>query len=678
MAEDDWAANYRAWLQGQPLPQDKGHEGFNPINPFSYYDSLSGKYGYQTAARGAQAVGDQSRAFADQQWGRQMEGLQGALGAYGPSNDYWQRNYANQGPGAMENWWQQNQGQFSGQSNQQNAYRDYNAWMGNQANNATLAGQGTAQQYLAGNTAANDAYYQMRNQLGSYSGPQNTQSAYNLANLSLRQPGAGEDYWAQNQQRYNTGGAARDVYDLYSGQLAGPSRSETFDRNMANELNSTTSDAKKNLDAMLAWSSGPTAGQKNEGENKGYVRGADDLSRFYQSQLPALQGPGTYEQFVSADINGDNPLYQRTKDRGIAQINQEMARRGGFQAPAAIDRIGNYTAELDAQDYDRRRQSAQTAQQMQLARIGQGGQLAQGVGAQKLQQGQALQGMDVANEAGELSRKGFGMQAVQNQVGNALASQKLQLEAAGQADNSALARLQGLQNMASAGDQSTLGFLNAGQNAANDAQSQQLARLMGMANMGNMADQLKLSSDQQGLARMMSSYGMAQGADQSNLARAQQIFNMGQGVDQSNLARYGMQQNAAQGTDQFNLARLLGGGQMAGNAQNAEQQRMAQAFASLFGMNNAQAGLYGQFYGQGGQLSGQAFSDAMNAYANAAGLRGQAQNAGGQYAMQLGNMALNGYGMSRYGGGGFPGGGQNFYYGPNGYQYGPNGAPIIA
>jgi len=600
-------------------------------NPFSASNigatGVGGGTGNQYAANGAQLASDQYRQFSDEQWRRQMEGLGGALGSYGPSNDYWQRNYANQGPGAMEQWWAQNQGQFSGDTNQGNAYRDYRAWMNNPANNATLNGQTTAQQYLAGNTAANDSYYANRDKLSNYSGPQNTQSAYNLANLSLRQPGAGEDYWAQNQQRYNTGGAARDVYDLYSGQLAGPSRSETFDRNSALEIESTKSDAKKQLDAMLSWSGGPTAGQKNEAENKGYVRNAGDISQYYQSQLPALSGPGQFEQFMSADINGNNPLYQRTKEKGIAQINQEMARRGGFNSGSAIDRIGNYTAELDAQDYQRRRDAAAQAQQMQLARIGQGTQTAGASSANKLQQGQALQGMDVSNEAGELGRKQFGMSAVQNQMQNELAAKQFELQSAGQSDRSKLERLQGLQGMGSAADDSTLGFLNAGQKAANDSQSQMLARLMGNMNAGNMADQTKLASDQQQLARIMASFGMAQGSDQSNLARAQQIFNMGQGVDQSMMNRFGLQQNMAQGTDQFNLARLLGGGQMAGNVQDSEQRRMAQAFASLFGMNNAQAGQYQGFYGQGGQLSGQEFDNAMNAMVDAYLNRGKAKDA---------------------------------------------------
>jgi len=595
---------------------------------------------YKNAAAGARDISQQGQAFSSEQWRRQMEGLDRAQGAYAPSQSYWQSAYGSQGPGAMENWWNQNQSQFTRQPLQQQAYNGYQDWMNNGVN-ATQQGANAANQYLGGPTAASQAYGAMGQGLQSYSGPTSGQEAYRFNQGSFQQPGAGESWYANNQNRYNTSGAANDVYQQFGQQLYGPSRSEGFTPQTADPQR-----AERDWLQAMEWSKGQTAGQRNEGENKGYIRDAGDISQYYQSQMGQLAGPGEFEQFMSADINGNNPMYERTKQRGIAQVNQEMARRGHFNSDAAIDRIGNYTAELDAQDYDRRRQSAQAAQQMQLARIGQGTSSAAASSANKIAQGQGLQGIDVQNEAGELNRKQFGQDATNAYMSNMRADQELAMRAAGQSDQAKLARLQGLQGMGTAADQGNLSYLNAGQNAASDAQAQQLARLMGQQNAANSVDQTRLASDQQGLARMLASFNMAQGSDQSGLARAQQLFAQGQGLDANMMARFGQQGQMAQGIDQQTLAQLLGAGGMAGQAQGAEQQRLQQAFASLFGLNNAQAGQVGQFYGQGAAASGTAFADAMNALANSYGLQAQGQGAGREFLMQLMGLGIKGAGVA--------------------------------
>jgi TorA maturation chaperone TorD len=102
------------------------------------------------------------------------------------------------------------------------------------------------------------------------------------------------------------------------------------------------------------------------------------------------------------------------------------------------------------------------------------------------------------------------------------------------------------------------------------------------------------------------------------------------GMDQFNLQKYAQQQNSAQGLDEYKLANLLGGAQVAGQAQNAQQQRTNDAFNALFKMNDAESNKYGQFYGQGGQLSGSAYEDAMNALMAQYGYQSQGKIANAQ------------------------------------------------
>ncbi len=565
-----------------------------------------------TASAGARGVADMAGAYSREQWDRQMQGLSGALGAYGPSQQYWQSTYGNQGPGQMEQWWNQNKQGFTAQPLQQQAYNGYQDWMQNGVN-ATQQGANAANGYLAGPTASSQAWNQMGQGLQNYSGPQNGQNALNYGMADYQKAGQGENYYAQNKGKYDQETNSQASYEYLSRQLQNESDADSYFRNSRGKVSDQEMRDKANLMRHQSWAEGQTALQANEGENKGYARNANQLQDYYNSQQGALQGPGQYEQFVTADINGANPAFQRQRDEGIAKINQEMARRGTFNSGGAMTAIGNYTGALDAADYENRANRAKSAQEMQMSRIGQGLQGAGQVSALDVQRGAALGSLDTQSEQAQAARQSIGLQAEQNMLQAEQARNRLDLDSAKMSGDSQMARLMAQNQMAGQADANNLGLLNAGQNAASDAQSQMLQRLMGYQNSANQVDQTRQSSDAQSLARMMGSYQMAQGSDASNLGRASQLFNQGQGIDANMMSRYAQQGNMAQGIDQQTLAQLLGGGKLAGEAQSAEQQRMMQAMNSLFGINDAQAGQYGQFYGQAGQLSGEQMTDAFSA-----------------------------------------------------------------
>lgn len=602
---------------------------FDYINPFagaqSGLDYIGGKGGYNIAANGAQAAGDRSAEFSGTQWDRQMEGLGKAQGAYQPAMDYWNSQYGAQGSGAGENWYSQNGGAFNNPQRTSTTFDASRTWAMDPNQNATQGGAWQATNFMGQANGADNAYHTMGAGLAQpYYGPQNGGQQWAQSQPQFNQSGAAENFYAKNQPRYNTQTNANAYYNQAAQQLTGPSRSASW------TASDPDAQAVVDHDNNQRWAQAPNSLAQNEAENKGMIRGASQAHDYLNSQMGALQGPGQYEQFVTADINGANPLYDRTKKQGIATINQEMARRGGFNSGSAVDRIGNYTGALDAADYENRANRAKDAQGMQLARIGQGSQSAQGAAGLDIQRGTSLGGLDAQNESAAIARRNYGLANNQQFFDQNMATNRLSLDAARQADDSTLARLMGGGQLSAQADNSDLNQLNAGQRASSDAQSQMLARLMGGMNSSNQLDQTRLASDQQGLARQMGSFNMAQGSDALNMAKAQQAYNMGQGVDQSNMARYNMLGQQGQNADQFDLQRLLGQGGMAFNAQNADQARKAQAMAALFGIDNAQAGQYGNFYGAGGQLSGQAMTDAINAWANSAQLRGQAENAGGQ------------------------------------------------
>lgn len=595
---------------------------------------------YKNAAAGVQHVSDLGQQYSDRQWDRQMEGLQGAKDAYGSAQAWFNNSYGRQGTGAGENFYNQNQDRFQQPGAQQTAYSNFQNWAQNPANNETQNGATRANQYLNGPTASSGAYGSMGKGLQSYSGPQAGADQYGDNWSQYNMAGSAEAWQQANAGAYSQPTNAQSMFNQYGSQLAGPSRSEGF------QLNAPTTLQGMNA-GYQQFAQGPTALQGGEAENKGYIRNANQAKDYYASQVGQLSGPGQYEQFVSDDISGTNPELERARSKSLASLNQELARRGHFDSQGANHALGEMEGSFQAADYQNRAQRAQQAQGMQLGRIGQGGQLSGQVAGLEVQRGSSLAGMDQMKEQAMLARMGLGLQAGQAASAEGMQGQQLGLQAAGQADSAQLARLQGMSNMGAQADQLRLQQLSQGQNAANDAQSQMLARLMGGQNAANSVDQTQLGSDQQGLARMLASYQMAQGSDSSNLARAQQMFNMGQGVDQSNMARFGMAADQAQALDANSLQKLIAQGGAATSAQNAEAQRLRDSMGAQFGISNGIAGQYGQFYGQGGQLSGAAFSDAMNAMANGYGLQAQGEGAQNEYMMKLLAMGAQAYGKTK-------------------------------
>lgn len=544
--------------------------------------------GYETAAQGAQQAQQGYSDLANQQWGQAMGGLDQANAAYAPSNSLWNNTYGGQGQNAMQQWWGQNQANFNQPTATSGALSQYNNYMAGgptnannayQNNQSALGGQGQASQY-------NDRF---GGQLtGNYS---SAERAYDPTKYQA--PGAAEQFTGYAQNRLGGMGAAEELRYGDVNNMGG------FASSLGNQQ-------------------GVGATQRGTNEIGGYYRDANDVANFANQQMAGLGQKGLYEQFVQSDITGNNPLIQRETDQGLARINQEMARRGAFKSGGADTAIGNFLGEMGAQDYQNRANRAQSAQQMELSRIGAGQSLASASAQSKLAQGQSLQGLAGQTDAEHMARLQQQMSAQQGASSEGLANRQGALNYAQAADQTAQSRT------------ATLGMLN------NQAQSQQLARLQGgMAAAGQ--------SDTGMLNRLNAGFNMSQGADQSQLARAQALSGMAQGADQSNLARYGMLGQLAGQQDQASMAQLMGGGAMAGNTAQANQAQMNDAFRARFGLDSAQANNISNFYGMGMGAYGQEMGNSYNAMANYYQLLGQGQGAAAAVPFQMANTAANFY-----------------------------------
>lgn len=682
--------------------------------------SGSGPYG--GAAAGARQVSGGFADLANTQWDRMQQGLDKAQGAYAPSQALWNQSYGSPQTSNLNNWLGQNYQQFGDQrsltqpSNSTGAMQQVDYSMQDPSWTQTAASNQMAT--LGGNNSQ-DYYQRMGSQ---YQQPTAVSSAYQPGNY--QQPGAGEDFYSQNSLAYGQNKKAADVYLQYGSQLATPGQSEgmkyrdtTQMQGFAGGLPGQQGIGQTNRDAqglqniyaganntqrmspqLEASYQNAAYTQRSTPELQGIyndanrtqamspelqarTRGADDVARFAGQQMPGLGRQGLYEQFVQSDITGRNPLLERGLDQGLARVNQEMARRGHFDSGGAATGIGNMVGQFEAQDYQNRADRAQSAQQMELSRIGQGQSLAgasaqnklaisqqlqglagqtsqerlaqgnalQGLAGQNSQellgqsaglqglygqmsgermaQGQAFQGLAGQRDAETMGRLGQQLSANQFASGESLANSQGRLQYAAQGDQARLARLMGLSGMASAGDQSGINALNAQQGAAQNAQAMQLARLQGGMGAANMVDQNRLAMLQGGM-------GAASTADASKLAQANSIYNMYQGVDQQRLAQqqlYGQLANQSDQqrlqAEQQQLSRLMAGQSAYGAVDTQNQQRMNDGFAARFGLDTNQANLYGQFYNNGSQMYGGSMTNSLNALGNSYGLQAQQQAA---------------------------------------------------
>lgn len=625
MAEGGGGLGYGLWRRATDDPNwttGESSYGFNAHtlgNPSALASWASGQGAYNQAAKGAEKAAADSRAFAETQWGRAMEGMQGAQGAYGTSQDLWNRYYgnagANRGPGAGEDWWANNGGKYNDPRATTGVLNQWQQQMGQPMQQTGAYNQ--YQQYMQQPSSTQGAYGYMQGQLQQ---PMQGQGAYDRNRMANAQPGSGEQWVASMQGAYRQPTNSQTFYNNFMGELGNAGRSEQF------QVNPGQQDIyNQRANELYGSQTKPGYLDQNAGEIGSRFRGADDVAQYASRNLPQLESQGIYEQWAESAINGSNPMQDRIREKGLAQLNQEMARRGHFNSGGAGTAIGNYLAEQNAQEFAQKSELAKGAQGMQLQRLGQGQGLAEGSAGNKIGVGSALQGLYAQQDESKLGRDSLAAQIARDNAQQDLASQSLMMQGNRDADAAKLARLQGLSGMAGQADSTSLAQLNSGTDAA--FRSQDAARNRGLDDFSQ-ANQL----DQTQLSRLIAQMQGAQQNDQTNMDRYKTQFGMAQGVDQSVMDRYGMLGNLAGQEDDGRLGYLNAQGNMAFQTQGANQTRIDsqnaerdRAFANQFGISEGLANTYSDFYGKGMDASGQAMTNSINANANAAQLRAQGQ-----------------------------------------------------
>jgi hypothetical protein len=117
--------------------------------------------------------------------------------------------------------------------------------------------------------------------------------------------------------------------------------------------------------------------------------------QYGQSHVGQYDTPTMLEQFAQSQMNGNNPYYDRLRQQGMDQINQQMAARGHYNSGGAMSALGNFAGQLGASQFADMGNLLGNASNTGLNRMGQGNQMA--VGVQQQQQNR------MQNQFGNLS-----------------------------------------------------------------------------------------------------------------------------------------------------------------------------------------------------------------------------------------------------------------------------------
>lgn len=485
----------------------------------------------------------------------------------GYGETYWEK-YGNQWqqPGASTNYWQGVQGHFAGPTTYENNVGGYASQLGN-------------------NRGALENLYDQYNGAGEFTNP-----------------GAGEQWWAQNGAQYNTPSSGEQSLGNVVKQLGATGDMENWYAQNGDQFNNT-GDMERFYTANvgklygnnnLAQHAGGIASDINSARNTGSFFGAtvSDLARpGYAESLADRYDPNqrTYnEDFLlgGGATEGLNSLYNRLFDQSSQRISKEGAARGGFNSGASLRAIEESDADLRAQHVRDYMSASNAADQSRFARDNYGLNLMTGA------------------DAGLRGRIGLG------------------LEGANMVDTTALARAGASRDLYTGVSDELRNNLTTAGNWAQNSQADWLARLLGGANTANMSqtnflDRMgktttaanneatqflnRLNSGSEGASRAQSDWksridtGLgaandAQSAWRSRLMDAAGLDKDAQAMMWDRLMNGGTLANMA---DNSEFQRLTGGFTAANAAEASKQNRQGNTFDNLYRSGAGQAGAYG-------------------------------------------------------------------------------------
>ena len=641
------------WQVGQPVTngQSLGYADAYNANIGMQQPAIGGNtnsaYPQQVQATGYPSYQDTYGAFAGQYGSPTTAAGSNGSASTGANQDSYLGGGWQTTPSAwMENAFNVNGGNYLGGTNSQNYYN-------------------TASQGLTGPTAMSTLYNSMSGMgptassqalsstAASLGGPSNAQQAFQNVGSSWLDPSASSAVLSGAAGQLGGPSESQNYYSTYGGQYAAPTAigqlaasnpyaqtlgGEALGRN-AQAMYGNSTASQDILGSTLNQANMPSELAQQSGNISNLYNGANYMQQFAGNNAGQLSAPGALEQFAASDLNRTNPYYDMLQKQQSDTIDQAAAARGAYGAGGSLAAQALGSANLRAQQYQQEAQLQGSAQQAQLQRLGLGANVASGASGERMNQGNAFQSL------------------AQGMFGDRMQSAQLGLSAAGQSDQANMARLAGITGMTQAGDQATLARLAGQTGLANDASNSALNYLNSGMSAAGQADQSLLSrvgmlgnlagqSDQTRLAGLAGYGNMASAGDASQLARAGLIGSLAGQTDTANQNFLNSQLNAAGQVDNNQIARMALGSQMAGQAdsqslnwlnsyfnqanqaQGAGQTRINNEMNQLFNSAALQAGLYSNFYGNGGQQSVEAGVGSVNAGVNGVATGAAAQQQG--------------------------------------------------
>ena len=462
----------------------------------------------------------------------------------------------------------------------------------------------------------------------------------------LTQPGAYEQWYAQNASRYNQPTTLNSYWQSISGQFGGQRYQPT-----------TSRDAYSNLQGMFSQPGQGTtnaysvAGDlRNATEGEGLMNtgaamlgGVNNTAQYYGDNRGFFEGPGAIEDYYAA--NGDR-FQQAGFGENYAQgILGDPALTGMFGQNLVGDELDYFRDPLRAQSYseqlyesgneglnqwyDLQRQRQQTDLENQMSAMGVFGSGETAEAMYRMREGLAAeQARDMATLAGQAdaerrARAGLLMDFSGAATQEDLARGGLMLDSAGlglQLDRDAISRLMQGGQLADASSRYALDRTVAGGDLARSADDVTTARGIGIGDIGQAMSAAEID-------RLMGSGQLGLSADAENRLRAMGLFDAGATVD-----RLGLDAQAAQ------LDWLMGGGQLAGNvdrtnldwlnagagaasqAQNMFETRSRYGFTDPLAAADSMAGRYGTIATNNTNASQELQAEAINLIAQREGL----------------------------------------------------------
>lgn len=429
---------------------------------------------------------------------------------------------------------------------------------------------------------------------------------------TMRDPGAYEDWHAQNKSRYSAPTTLSSYYNSVAGKFSGQRYQSTTSQNAyANMQNAYAQPSYGQTNAQdisgqlrragagegvmndaLGYFGGPNQASQYYGDNRAFYGSEGDIERYYDANAGRFQQAGAGEQTAQGILGSSNltGLYDNRL------VGDEL---DYFRDPL---RAKSYSEQLYESGntglntfYDRERETRQRALEDKMAAMG---VFASGETAESLYQLEgelgAAQARDMAGLAGQADDQRLGRAGALASFSSAAADEELgrgglMLDASGRAmelDRDAIARLTAGGNLANMSSGYALNRVNSGMNAANTADQSRFAQGAGMANIGQAMSAAELS-------RLQTSGSLGLDASAEERARMSDLFGASMGVDSQGLA-----------AQQAELDWLRAGGDMAGNVDNANLDWLNAGGSAARGAQDAFQGRVGQLYGDTADLGG--------------------------------------------------------------------------